>query len=192
MNHKPPFILAILILFTSLQSYALDFFGVPICGTIDEMTEKLKPLGFIPATAIAKEGDHAGEEVIFGTDKFRFLKGRMCDLEVSICLSAPLGSSVESIVFERKFGTKEALEKFSLSLLEKITDVYGSPSFCIVKKLLPIDELLKLREKYGNSIPDIVAEWKQTDGVILMQADYSDKSLLCNFDNPTEDQDINQ
>lgn len=179
-----------LILPTSLQSYALDFFGVPIGGTIDEMTEKLKPLGFIPATVIAKDGDHAGEEVIFGTDKFRFFKGRMCNLEVSIYLSAPLGSSVESIVFERKFGTKEALEKFSLSLLEKITDVYGSPSFCMVKKLLPIDELLKIREEYGNSIPDMVAEWEQKDGVILMQAEFTNNSLLCNFDNPTVNQTL--
>lgn len=151
------------------------------------MTEKLKPHGFAPVRVEAKAGEYAGQEVIFGTDKFRFLSGKLCDKEVSICLSAPDGVSVESISLERKYNNNQDLEDYTLSLMEKITDTYGSPSFCVIKKLLPIDELLKLREEHGNNIPDILASWEQANGSILVQMGYSDKSLFCNFSNSSKE-----
>lgn len=187
MNRKPCLILAMLILLTSLQSYALDFFGVPIGGTIDEMTEKLKPLGFAPVKVVAKKGEFAGKEVIFGNDKIRYLKGKLGDRTIPIYLNAPQAVSVESIVYEGEFDTKRELDDFTVFLMDKISNVYGSPSDCVAKQLLTYEDTLKLKKKFGSDrIPDFIAQWKQRDGNILLYTYYSDKSIICSFKNFNE------
>ena len=76
------FIIALISLFTALPSYSFGFFGVEISGTLDEVTEKLKPIGFSPATVVPKIGEFAGQEVVFGNDSLRVLRGNLLDHNV--------------------------------------------------------------------------------------------------------------
>lgn len=175
------YLLAVMSLFTAIPSYSFGFFGVEVSGTLDEVTEKLKPIGFSPVTVVPKIGEFAGQEVIFGNDSLRALKGQLLGFQVILHLSTDKKSEVDIATIEYRKNDSKSENKFAGDLLKYLGDKYADPEPLIFKEVLSGDELIKFQNSYDGNAPDVVGVWEFKNLIIIYSTYFSTGLVECSF-----------
>lgn len=177
------YLIALMLLFTAIPSYSFRFFGVDISGTLDEVTENLKSIGFSPVMVTPKTGEFAGHEIVFGNDSIRTLKGDILGHQVYLDISTDNSKLVDSAIIQYKNNNSKFSNEFAAKLFEYLSDRYGLPEPIIIKKQLSEKELSEIKSLYGDDVPDMIGIWEFKNMMITLQSYFSTGIVTCSYSN---------
>lgn len=162
--------------------FAIDFFGVKIGGSLDEMTERLQKLGYDVVMFTPTKGPNAGKEIVFGNEKFRALK-KYENGETTAVTIFMEGNEVNSVTLECKSAiTKDRINKYFANILVDLLERYKEPSENFIKEKATQDELNFMRnESINEYIPDMITIWEVNDGNIEASLNYKEPSCKVDF-----------
>lgn len=177
------FLVALISLSSSIGSYAFGygFFGIDIEGSLDEVTEKLKPIGFSPVVVTPKIGEYAGQEVIFGNDSIRMLSGNLLGHNVILHISTDDKGLVNIATIEYHKEDKSSKNIFAADLFKSLCDKYSDPEPLIIKAALSENDLLEFKNSYNGNEPDVVGIWEFKDLIIIYDNYFSTGIVECSF-----------
>ncbi len=172
-----------MLLFTTVPSYSFRFFGVDVSGTLDEVTENLKSIGFSPVMVTPKTGKFAGKEIIFGNDSIRVLRGNLLGFTVNLDLTTDNKSQVDGVRIDYKKSDLKSKNQFAGDLFNYLCEKYAEPKPLIIKKVLDKNELSEFQKAYEGNAPDVLGIWEFKNMMITFQIYFSTGAVTCSYSN---------